>query len=764
MSEKNDTSPSALEINRLLEHYQNGRYDDAEKSALFLSKQFPNHNFSWKILGAVLTNTGRLSEAVFTGEKTVEISPNDAEAHNNFGNTLQALGRIEEAKASYSQAITLNPEYAEAHSNLAVILKELGRLEEAEACCRQAIALKPDFAEAHSNLGNALKDLGRLEEAETSYRQARALKPDFAKAHYNLGNLLKDRDRLEEAEESYRQAIALKFDYAEAHYNLGNTLKELSRLEEAESSYKQAISLKPDFAASYSNLGVTLENLGRLEEAIEAHNKALSIKPDFSEAWNNIVFPLQAIKTQISSDDKLLTRYPEDTNSKYAQIEKSILNYKLRLGGENVESSLNEALSLLASAENITIKNPASHKISKGLDLGLPDKVISMMQFGRSGTGLLHSLIDGHSEVSTLPSIYLSQYFQHSNWEKITSSGWSEMANRFMAMYEVLFDASSSVPIETMSKKLLHNIGQKEGMANVGDHQDEVLSVDKTLFRSELNRLMDCYDELDAFVFFKLVHAAYDKAIKDLNLKSLVFYHIHNPDTYAQLNFLRFAPNGRGIIMVREPVQSFESWSRDPFLDNDYIKITIRFLKMLFEIDSIVYHKTNSIGVRLEDIKENPRKTIPALCKWMGIKETESLYEMTAQGKKWWGDPSSPDFTKDGMDPFGKTSINRKVGSIFSEKDQFILQTLFYPFSVRFGYVEANFEQFKVDLQAIRPMLNQMFDFEKTLVKRTQVDPMQFMKSGSYLYLRSGLIERWNTLNEFHTYPNMIKSLEIDFK
>ena len=80
---------------------------------------------------------------------------------------------------------------------------------------------------------------------------------------------------------------------------------------------------------------------------------------------------------------------------------------------------------------------------------------------------------------------------------------------------------------------------------------------------------------------------------------------------------------------------------------------------------------------------------------------------------------------------------------------------------MRFGYVQANFEQFKVDLQAIRPMLDQMFDFEKALVKRTQVDPKQFMKSGSYLYLRSGLVERWNTLNEFHTYPNMIEPLRI---
>ena len=135
---------------------------------------------------------------------------------------------------------------------------------------------------------------------------------------------------------------------------------------------------------------------------------------------------------------------------------------------------------------------------------------------------------------------------------------------------------------------------------------------------------------------------------------------------------------------------------------------------------------------------------------------------MTAQGKKWWGDPVSPDYSKDGMDPFGKTSINRKVGSIFSERDQYILRTLFYPFSVRFGYVEENVEWFTVDLQAIRSMLEQMFDFEKIIIERTRVDPEQFMKSGSYLYLRSGLIERWNTLNKFGTYPNMIKRLNIN--
>ena len=145
----------------------------------------------------------------------------------------------------------------------------------------------------------------------------------------------------------------------------------------------------------------------------------------------------------------------------------------------------------------------------------------------------------------------------------------------------------------------------------------------------------------------------------------------------------------------------------------------------------------------------------------MDIKENDQLYKMTAQGKKWWGDPSSPDYKKDGQEPFGKTSIERKVGLVFSKRDQLILSTLFYPFSVRFGYVSENFEQFKENLQTIRPLLDAVFDFEKIIMAQTPNETHSFINSGPYLYFRSGLIERWKTLNKFHTYPDMIRPLII---
>ena len=340
--------------------------------------------------------------------------------------------------------------------------------------------------------------------------------------------------------------------------------------------------------------------------------------------------------------------------------------------------------------------------------------------------------------------------------------GWNEMAEQFIATYEVLFDASSTKPIATISGNFISSMGQKEGMANVGEEGNEVLYVDKEAFLGELKRLMSLFKRLDEFTFFKLVHSAFDKALNDHNKKSLIFYHIHNPGMYAQINFLKSAPDSNWLMMVREPVQSCESWVQNLFRENNYKDIATRIFHVLYEVDNIIFNNQNSVGVRLEDLKEYPKETISALCAWLGIEEKDSLYQMTAQSKKWWGNKARPDFTKDGMDPFGTTSINRKVGSVFSKNDQFILRTLFYPFSVQFGYTEENLEQFKIDLLAVRPMLDQMFDFEKKIIKQIQEGEEKFMKSGPYLYLRSGLIDRWDTLSQFYTYPNMLKPLKIN--
>ena len=146
-------SPSQLQLTTLLDHYQNGRYSDAETLALSITQEFPNHQFGWKVLGVILKQQGRIDESLVANQKSVQLSFQDAEAHSNLGNTLKELGRLDEAITSYKQAIDFKPDFAEAYSNLGVTLQELGRLDEAEISYKKAIELNHNYIEAHYNLG-----------------------------------------------------------------------------------------------------------------------------------------------------------------------------------------------------------------------------------------------------------------------------------------------------------------------------------------------------------------------------------------------------------------------------------------------------------------------------------------------------------------------------------------------------------------------------------------------------------------------------------
>ena len=186
----NSLEPSQEQLNDLLEYYQAGRYEDAEKLSVSITQEFPKHQFAWKVLGAALKQMGKINESLVATQKSVELNPQDAEAHNNLGVMLKEQSRLEEAEISLRQAIALKPDYAEAYYNLGGTLKELGRLDEAEVSYRKTIELKPDLAGAHNNLGVTLQEQGRLKDAEASCRKAIALKPNYAEAHSNLGIVL----------------------------------------------------------------------------------------------------------------------------------------------------------------------------------------------------------------------------------------------------------------------------------------------------------------------------------------------------------------------------------------------------------------------------------------------------------------------------------------------------------------------------------------------------------------------------------------------
>ena len=228
-----NVQPSQAEIKNLIELFQNGLYNNAEKIAQSITKEFPRYQFAWKVLGVIFTKTNRVNDALVVTKKAVKLYPQDAHAHLNLGIIFKKLGKLNNAKDSYRQAISLKSNYAEAHNNLGNVLEEMGRFEDAVSSYRNAISFNNSFAEAHNNLGVAFEKLGQSDNAMSSYKEAIALNPEYAEAHNNLGNVLAEMGRLEEAEISYRKAIKFKHNYVEAHNNLGNILRLGKKYEEA---------------------------------------------------------------------------------------------------------------------------------------------------------------------------------------------------------------------------------------------------------------------------------------------------------------------------------------------------------------------------------------------------------------------------------------------------------------------------------------------------------------------------------------------------
>lgn len=271
--------------------YQSGRYAEMEAACRSLLQQFPDSPFGWSVLGTALQVQGKDALAVL--QRTIQLSPCDAQAHGNLGNAWQCAGNLDQALESYGKALEIDPDFAEAYNNLGSVLRLLNRQEESKNSFHQAIALRPDYAVAMFNLANVLRELKDYPAAIEQYRAVSVLMPDDAEVYNSLGSALRLDKKYDEAIDSYQQAVKLKPDYADAQFNLGTTLLAAGRDAEAIPCLQSALEYEPDNHEIHFYLGNALRNTFEGEKAIDSFRKSLSIKADFHAAEINLCSLLQ---------------------------------------------------------------------------------------------------------------------------------------------------------------------------------------------------------------------------------------------------------------------------------------------------------------------------------------------------------------------------------------------------------------------------------------------------------------------------------------
>ncbi|MCB0221928.1 MAG: tetratricopeptide repeat protein, partial [Chrysiogenetes bacterium] len=190
------------------------------------------------------------SDPVALMQSNLQVTPGNARAHYNLGQTLARAGDDEGALRAYKEAEARG--YDEATFALATTLHRMGQIPAAKAAYQRALKQHPRPAEVWVNLGLLYKQEGDLGQADRAYEWALEFEPKNTDALLNLGNLRLKQGRPEEAETVFTGIIAEHPEMAQAHFNRMLARIAQNKKEEAREDYHAALARGFEQARTYA--------------------------------------------------------------------------------------------------------------------------------------------------------------------------------------------------------------------------------------------------------------------------------------------------------------------------------------------------------------------------------------------------------------------------------------------------------------------------------------------------------------------------------
>lgn len=224
----------------------------------------------------------RDSETLFA--HAVEVTSNNALAHNNLGTAYHAQGRHAEAEEQFKIAMKALPKDIKAYYNMGVVRLEQKRYEEAMNWLDIALTIDEDDPDVLVNLAKVYLETAEPGEAERLCRGALESDPLSVTAHVNLGVALAKQGRLTEAAAAYVNGLKVDPFNASAHMNLANVLARAGKYAEASLHYRRSLDVDPDNAKTHFNYGACLELSGDVAKARYRYAEALRLDDSFEAA------------------------------------------------------------------------------------------------------------------------------------------------------------------------------------------------------------------------------------------------------------------------------------------------------------------------------------------------------------------------------------------------------------------------------------------------------------------------------------------------
>lgn len=715
-------------------------------------------------------------QALEAAEKACRADPAHPENRLVRAAALLACKRIPEIQAVLTELLAARPNYAEALCMQAFLHIQTKQLEAAETCLRKALQLRPHLRNGWRLLATILQQQGRRLEAIDACEHCLALRPSDCSILVSLAELYRLELRYEQARALLERALHLAPDNISALTNMAVLLHSMTHVMQAARLYNRILELEPGKKEVLHNLGALLLEQGNYENAASIFDRIVTESPD------KALYRLHLLQA-------LVQTFAIERAQQVADALEADPALMCQLDASNIETlnQIKERLDAYADTPQAEARYKArllaTHQTARELCTPLPAAeqghcpITALIHMGRSGSNFFHSLIDGHPELVTLPGMYFAGWFEDETIKRFTPDTqdpqWREkLVSKILTTYEAQFDAHSTTNTPGKPFGDCEYLAEASGFTNLGPNRDMIFQVDKDLFVREMLALLRPLPTVSHAQCFECIHRAYSLAAGqhqwEHNAAPHLFYHIHNPADAEMAAFLRAYPRARFIKLARHPIQGLESWMRsdlnvydefhakslvaernagahDSYLTACWQKAAIKASQRIHPVQDAFVRVAEGVTVRIEDVKRRPRQTMPAIAEWMGIAPHDALYDSAFNGLQYWGPVSSSTKAITGFDT---ASVDKPLGRLFGPRDLVIMETLFYPMLVNYGYKTPDDAAFLAGLKTIRPWLDEPLEFEQQLFRQYSEPKKTLQQLPAYQTMHTALRNTWKMLKQ----------------
>ena len=265
------------------------------------------------------------------------------------------------------------------------------------------------------------------------------------------------------------------------------------------------------------------------------------------------------------------------------------------------------------------------------------NKVVALMNFCvGGGSKYLQSQFDGLKEINSIPAYPLKYFYQFWNEWKNKGKNKKQILDLIIRHHRSIIDS--------------RRLKGFNGLTTLGKNKNKFIKLSEKKFRYNFLEFIK-KKNLNSKNILLAIHYAYFKTKKfNINQMKSLLIHIHESSEF-NMYLKKDFEDSKALVMVRDPINYF--WKR---IRNDKIIEKSRFDKsdnILLEnygyrsslinmfygfkfVNNNFFRKY--LFIRFEDLKNNNKRTILKICKYLNLKYSKKISQSTFDNKLWWSD------------------------------------------------------------------------------------------------------------------------------